>query len=200
MRLGLFGGTFDPVHIGHLILAQAVHEELKLDEVWFLPSGCPPHKYSDQISPENNRSEMLEFAIAGDPRFKINKMEFERGGPTYTYETLEILSKEQPDDELFFIIGADSLKDFPGWKFPEKIIEMATIVAVNRGSLSEDHMNKIKLSLPEKLRAHVEVVAMPGIDLSSTEIRYRVQEGKSIRYMVPNAVEAYIRKHELYPN
>ncbi len=198
MRLGLFGGTFDPVHLGHLILAEITLEKMGLDQICFLPSGSPPHKQKEEISSEKARTEMLEFAIAGDNRFSINRMEFEREGPTYTYETVKILKEENPEDEFFFIIGADSLKDFPRWKHPERIVEKATIVAVNRGLLSQDEMQELKSKLPEDLMNHVEIISMPGIDLSSTEIRNRVKEGKSIRYMVPHAVDAYIHQHKLY--
>ena len=198
MRIGLFGGTFDPIHLGHLILAEIVLEQMNLDTIWFLPSGSPPHKLKNEITPPRSRAEMVEFAIAGDKRFSMNPMEFEREGPTYSFETLELLRENHPEDEFFFIIGADSLEDFPGWKKPERIVELATVVAVNRGHQSDEEMERMKSALPDEIASRVEIVSMPAIDLSSTEIRKRVKQQKSIRYMVPHAVDAYIKNQNLY--
>ncbi len=133
MRLGLIGGTFDPIHFGHLLLAERCREECGLDRVWFLPAGQPPHKAADGISPGQQRAELVEFAIAGHPQFAVNRLELGRAGRSFTIDTLSEIHAEDPSRELFFLIGADSLADLPGWRDPAGIVELATIVAVNRG-------------------------------------------------------------------
>jgi nicotinate-nucleotide adenylyltransferase len=198
MRLGVFGGTFDPVHWGHLLMAEQCREECRLDQVWLLPAGSPPHKMGAEISTGKQRAEMLEFAAAGHQAFLINRMELSREGKSYTVDTLRQLHEERPEDELFFIIGADSLSDLPTWREPERIVELATILAVNRGDRPLPSREQLVQHLGEKIASRVELVRMPGIDLSSTDIRRRVREGKSIRYMVPRAVEVYIAEHGLY--
>ncbi len=203
MRLGLFGGTFDPVHQGHLILAECCREACALDAVWFLPAGDPPHKPSGEISSAKMRAEMLEFAIAGHPQFAVNRMEFDRSGKTYTYQTLQQLHDEDPTRELFFLIGADSLADLPTWREPKHILELATIVAVNRGDRPLPDIASVAARIGGKdqqasLAEKISVVSMPGIDISSTDIRRRVREGRSIRFLTPRAVEMYIAEHRLY--
>ena len=198
MQLGLFGGTFDPVHYGHLLLAEQCREQCTLDEVWFIPSGNPPHKGDSTISSGTARAEMLGFATAGHKRFRVNHMELNRDGATYTVDTLQELRSEDPDHELFFLIGADSLTDLPTWREPSRIARMATIVAVNRGDRPLPDLAPIRSQLGGAVASRIQRVSMPGIDLSATDIRRRVREGKSIRYMTPRAVEQYIRQHELY--
>jgi len=143
MRLGLFGGTFDPVHFGHLLLAEQCREQCELDEIWFLPAGAPPHKQNALISDGRIRAAMLELAIAGHRAFAVNRMELDRAGTTFTVETLQHLHEENPSRELFFIVGADSLTDLPTWREPQQIARLATIVAVNRGvhSTAENTQN-----------------------------------------------------------
>lgn len=194
MRLGLFGGTFDPVHWGHLLLAERCREACELDEVWLIPTGNPPHKSQTGISPAKARVEMLQMALAGLREYSVNQMEVKRQGTTYTYETLEQLTKDQPERELFFLIGADSLFDLPKWKKPERIAELATIVAVNRGGESEPDLSE----LPAEIAAKVKLVTMPDMAISSSEIRERVRNSESIRFMLPRAVETYIQHHQLY--
>ncbi|MGE3313535.1 MAG: nicotinate-nucleotide adenylyltransferase [Planctomycetaceae bacterium] len=203
MRLGLFGGTFDPVHLGHLVLAECCREQCVLDQIWFLPAGDPPHKPGKSISPGKTRAEMLEFAIAGHPQFAVNRMELEREGKSFTFETLGRLQKEEPGRELFFLIGADSLADLPTWREPRRILELATIVAVNRGDRPLPDIDSIAQRIAGKsdvaaVRDRLRVVTMPGVDISSTEIRARVRTGQSIRFLVPRAVEMYIAEHKLY--
>jgi nicotinate-nucleotide adenylyltransferase len=198
MRLGVFGGTFDPVHWGHLLMAEHCREQCELDLVWLLPAGLPPHKTGAEISSGKQRAEMLEFATAGHESLIVNRMEFDREGKSFTVDTLRQIHQERPEDELFFLIGADSLDDLPGWREPEHIIELATVVAVNRGDRPLPSQEELIGHLGERIARGVRLVTMPGIDLSSTDIRQRVNEGKSIRYMVPRAVEAYIAEHKLY--
>ncbi len=198
MRLGLFGGTFDPVHYGHLLLAEQCREQCNLDAVWLIPSGSPPHKQSTGVNAGDVRAELLELATAGDPHCTVSRMELERSGTTFTVDTLQQLHDEDANRELFFLIGADSLTDLPGWREPERIAELATVVAVNRGDRPLPDRDALQLSLGEAVASRVQLVTMPGIDLSATDIRRRVREGKSIRYMVPRAVEMYIAEHGLY--
>jgi nicotinate-nucleotide adenylyltransferase len=198
MRLGIFGGTFDPVHWGHLVMADQCREQCGLDQVWFLPAGLPPHKTGAAISSGKERAEMLEFAVAGQAEFLVNRMEFSRPGKSYTVDTLGELHARHPDDELFFLIGGDSLHDLPSWREPDKVVELATVVAVNRGDRPLPDEKELTAHLGPGIAARVKLVTMPGMDLSSTDIRQRVREGKSIRFMVPRAVEAYIAEHKLY--
>jgi len=198
MRLGLYGGTFDPVHQGHLLLAEQCREQCRLDNVWLLPARIPPHKLNADISPGKFRSEMLEFATAGYPEFSVNTMELDREGPSYTVDTLQQLTDEDSTRELFFLIGADSLKDLPTWREPQRIAELATIVAVNRGDKPLPDLKELSNQLGSETVQRIQIVTMPGIDVSSTDIRNRVAAGKSIRFMVPRSVEVYIKEHGLY--
>jgi nicotinate-nucleotide adenylyltransferase len=201
MRLGLYGGTFDPVHYGHLLLAESCRDQLALDEVWFLPTGQPPHKPGVVMSPPKARREMLELALAGLPQFPVSRLELDRPGPHYTVETLRAVREERPDDELFLLIGADSLHELHTWREPLEIGRLATIVAVNRGrtaALGEPTASAY--SLPTGGSVRVVPVTMPGIDISATDLRQRVAAGRSIRFQTPRAVEQYIRAHRLYRN
>ncbi len=198
MKLGLYGGTFDPVHFGHLLLAERCREALELDEVRFIPAGDPPHKNRSNLTPGTSRAEMLEFATAGQPQLTVDRRELTRSGPSYTFETLAELHREVPDAELFFLMGADSLADLPQWREPHRIAEFATIVAVNRGDRPLPERASLELSLGEAIASRVVFVAMPGIDLSSTELRDRAATGKSVRFTMPAAVEAYIHDKMLY--
>ena len=196
MRLGLFGGTFDPVHLGHLIVAEQCREQCELDVVWLIPAGNPPHKTDATITDGKMRAEMLDFATAGMPQFDVSRMELDRDGLTYTVDTLQKLRDEDSSRELFFIIGADSLAELPSWREPERIAELATIVVTNRGGGSLPAIES--LGLNDSVTSRIQTVRIPGIDLASNDIRERVLVGKSIRFMVPRAVEAYISEHGLY--
>lgn len=198
MKLGIFGGTFDPVHFGHLILAERCREELGLDEVWFVPAPSPPHKDDAGITPANQRAEMLEFAVSGCPYLAVSRIEFDREGPSYTVETLQQLADEGVDRELFLLIGADSLRDLGSWREPERIASLATIVAVNRGGMVLLSDDELKESLGESVASRVVTVQMPPVAISASEIRQRVREEKTIRFLTPRAVEAYIRENALY--
>ncbi len=198
IRLGIYGGSFDPIHLGHLLLAETCREACELDRVLFLPCGKSPHKPHGAIATGNQRAEMLEFAVAGDPRFGVCRIELERSGPSYTIETLRQLRVEQPDSELFFLMGADSLADLPLWREPQAILELATIVAVNRGHRPPPDWASLESRLEPSVRDRVRLVTMPAIDLSATEIRERARTGRSLRFRVPRAVEEYIRQNELY--
>jgi nicotinate-nucleotide adenylyltransferase len=198
MRLGIFGGTFDPVHYGHLLLAEQCLEQCRLDQVWFLPAGVPPHKLERTIATGRARAEMLELAIAGHDRFRIDRCELDRADPCYTFETLSALHADDPARELFFLLGADSLVDFPAWREPRRIVELARLAVVNRGEAPPPDLDPLRSVLGQGLESRIQIVTTPGVNISSSDIRRRVREAKSIRYMTPRAVECYIQMHGLY--
>lgn len=198
MKLGLYGGTFDPIHYGHLLLAERCREELALDEVRFIPAGDPPHKSGVVVTPGKARAEMIEFATAGNPQLVVDRRELERPGRSYTFETLEEVHRELPEAELYFLMGADSLTDLPQWREPRRIAALAHIVAVNRGDRPLPDQLTLNTSLGEQVASRVIFVSMPGIDLSATDLRMRAASRRSLRYTTPPAVEAYIRDKELY--
>jgi nicotinate-nucleotide adenylyltransferase len=195
MRLGLFGGTFDPIHLGHLILAESCREACGLDRVWFVVAGAPPHKPGERTS-ASDRLEMVRIAVAGHPAFEVSDLETHRPGPHYSVETLEAIHRERPDDELFFLIGADSLTDLPSWRQPGRIAQLATIVAVNRPGI--DMFDPTHLPDLGPGTRPIQVVAVPPIGIASHDLRRRVAEGRSIRYQVSRGVEAYIEAQGLY--
>lgn len=200
MRLGLLGGSFDPVHYGHLLLAEYCREACRLDAVWFVPAAVPPHKQTRALTPAAQRIEMLELAIGGHEAFTASTLEIDRGGVSYTVDTLAALHEQRPDDALFFLMGADSLADLPLWREPARICVLATPIVVRRGEAPEPDFNSLRdLVTAERLdEIRRCAVQMPRIDLSSSEIRRRVARGQSIRYQTPRAVEKYIETAGLY--
>ena len=194
MRLGIFGGTFDPPHIGHLVLAETVRDALSLDEVRFIPAADPPHKDVSTLSPGPVRAELVSYAIAGHEGFRLDKRELARPGVSYTVDTLRELKSELPDADLFFLMGADSLQDLPTWREPGEIAQLARLAVVRRVGDSLD----IPPSLADELAGRVEVVDCPLIELSASDIRQRVRDGLSIRYRVPRAVEIVLAERGLY--
>ncbi len=199
MRLGILGGTFDPVHYGHLLLAECAREQLRLDQVWFLPAATPPHKQLPDLTSVERRLEMLDLAAGGHPALIVSRSEADRGGVNYTVDTLAALDAEDPRRELFFLMGADSLADLPNWREPARICELCVPVVVRRQGLEPDYSGLAPLVSPERLaliRQHQ--VEMPLVELSSRDIRARVAAGQSIRYRTPRAVEKYIETHQLY--
>jgi nicotinate-nucleotide adenylyltransferase len=200
MRLGLLGGTFDPVHLGHLLLAECCREQLPLDRVLFLPAAVPPHKRDRELTAASERIEMLELAIAGHERFAVSRLEIDRGGVSYTVDTLRHFRQEDPAGDLFLLIGADMLRDLPHWREAEDVCRLAIVAAVRRaGGGDLDFTALADVASSERIdlfRRHQ--VEMPAIGLCSTGIRRRVAAGQSIRYQTPRAVEKYIETHGLY--
>lgn len=197
MKLGLFGGTFDPVHLGHLLLAETAREACGLDEVWFVPARIPPHKQTAAITSPKARLEMLELAIAGHPQFRVDDLELRRDGPSFTVDTLRHLHDQRPADDLHVIIGADSLADLPTWKEPLEILRLAVVIAVNRGRSVPDLPAALE-NFGDAASERIHLVEMPAVDISATDLRDRCRSGKSIRYQVPRPVELYIQQHHLY--
>ncbi|MDG2380113.1 MAG: nicotinate-nucleotide adenylyltransferase [Pirellulaceae bacterium] len=200
MRLGILGGSFDPVHYAHLLMAEICREACQLDQVWFLPAAVAPHKQNHQVSDALHRVEMLKLAIGGHSSFRVSDLELKRGGVSYTVETLRHIRSQQPDDNLFFIMGADSLRDFPTWRQPEKICELAMPLIVARPDWpNPDYRALAALVGPERAeQIQRSAVTIPLMQLSSTEIRQRVSQQQSIRFRLPRAVEKYIEANRLY--
>lgn len=191
MTLGILGGTFNPPHIGHLIVAEAVRSELALDRILFIPAAIPPHKMNHDIAAPQHRVEMVRRAVEGNPYFAVSEMEVRRGGISFTVDTLRQLQREQPDARLFLLIGMDNLPEFPTWRSPERILELATVVVMTRPGFAAN-------DVPPDLKGRVRICPVPTIGIASSEIRARVKEGKSIRYLVADPVRDYIHHHNLY--
>ena len=191
MRRGVFGGSFNPLHRGHLYAALLALETESLDQVLFVPASCPPHKSSEALAPARDRLAMLEAGMAGEPRFAISSIELEPDGPRFTIETLEALAGIYPQESLSFIMGMDSLVELPTWREPERILKEFQVIAVDRPGLDPD-LRDLKLGGRPRL-----VTGNP-FAISGTTIRERVARGLSIRHLVPEPVEQYIIGRGLY--
>jgi nicotinate-nucleotide adenylyltransferase len=200
MRLGIFGGSFNPVHYGHLLLAESCREACALDQVWLVPAAVPPHKQGVQLAPGKDRLEMLELALAGNEQLRPSSSELERGGVSYTVDTLARIAVEQSGASLFLLMGADSLADLPTWREPERICALATPVVVRRAGSSEPDFSPLAALISADHLAEIRrwQVEMPLIEISGTDLRRRASAGKSLRYRTPRAVEKYIETHRLY--
>lgn len=187
-RIGVMGGTFDPIHHGHLVAASEVAAEFNLEEVVFVPTGDPWQK--KQVTESEHRYLMAVVATASNPRFKVSRVDIDRGGPTYTIDTLRDMAELYPDAELFFITGADAVAQILTWRDVEQIWGLAQFVAVTRPG----H----KLTLPDHPAGAIETLEIPALAISSTDIRSRVHEGKPVWYLVPDGVVQHIAKHKLY--
>ena len=200
MKLGVFGGSFDPVHYGHLILAETCREECGLDEVWFLPAATPPHKQDREITAAELRKDMLQLAIGGHNQLRVSSLEIDRGGISYTVDTLRLIKEERPDAELFLLIGADTLCDLPNWHKPADVCELATPIVVRRHGSPEPDLAVLSALVSqqrlEAIRQHQ--LQTPTIELSSTDLRLRARDGRSLRYRTPRAVEQFILANRLY--
>ncbi len=191
MKVGVFGGTFNPPHLGHLIIAEFVRDDLGLERIFFVPTAVPPHKKDLDIVEAHHRLAMVEHALQGNRRMVVSDLEIQRGGLSFTVDTLAEFHRLRPDDQLYLLIGMDNYVEFHTWKSPETILRLATLVVMRRpgaGGVQE-------VGRPSTNTLFCEV---PEIGIASRDIRKRVQEGKSIRYLVPAAVERYIVKHHLY--
>ena len=199
-RIGVLGGTFDPVHYAHLAIAEEVYCALKLTRVVFVPAGQPPHKSGEQVTPVEQRVRMLELAIASNPHFSLSLVDVRRAGPSYTVDTLRLLHQEWGEHtRLYFIIGGDSLRDLPTWHDPLGVLAQATLVALLRPGYDgmQQAGNELSKRLPG-IQEHLITLEGPRMDISSTELRQRVAEGRPIRYQTPDTVEEYILRHDLY--
>lgn len=215
-KLGILGGTFNPIHYGHLAAAEEVRERLKLDRILFIPSFHPPHKQEDDVPSAVHRIEMVRIATMQNVTFEPSDIEIKRGGKSYTIDTIEALKRTYPDAELFFITGVDSFLDIQTWNSWERLLSVCTFVVLSRPGYQFADLLKIDflrsaetqvIELDREQRLHVEIHAgtfivylemIPLYDISSTDIRRRVKEGRSIKYLLPEAVETYIINNKLY--
>jgi len=191
-RLGLFGGTFDPPHVGHLALAEWARERLRLDRVIFVPAGQPPHKRGRAISSAAARLAMTRLAIRGHPAFEVSTIEVHAGGPSFTVETLHRLAGMRPGAHLYLLIGADSLDEFRTWQGPEDILALATLAVAARPGAGR------AATRAWARRRRVMWLDNPGLEVSSSVVRARARAGRSVRYLVPDAVAHYIERYHLY--
>ncbi|MGB9665624.1 MAG: nicotinate-nucleotide adenylyltransferase [Ignavibacteria bacterium] len=190
-KIGILGGSFNPIHLGHLILANTVCEEFQLDKIIFVPCYIQPLKSNKDFAPPEARLEMIKLAIQNNPKFEVSDIEIKRKGMSYTVDTLKYFKKKF--DDLYFVIGADNIKDFHHWKEPDQILELTKLIVTNRGGIDK--------KIPEKLRGKkIFVCRIPDIEISSTMIRNNIRSNKSIKYLVPQKVETYIIKNKLYKN
>ena len=197
VNTGILGGTFDPIHIGHLILAEEARIKLELSQVLFIPAGQPWLKVDRKITPAIHRVEMVRRAIVNNHCFKLCTLEAERPGPSYTVDTLDLLRKHRDEQtRFFFILGRDTLADLPSWKEPHRLVQMCRLVVAPRPNSTVD-LKCLEASMPGVMNSVVQL-DMPLIEISSSAIRQRLAQGLSIRYLVPDDVERYIAEHKLY--
>ncbi|OYD07615.1 nicotinate-nucleotide adenylyltransferase [Paludifilum halophilum] len=194
MKIGIFGGSFDPVHIGHLVMADQAREALGLDEVWFVPASSPPHKSGGTKASPEHRVAMVERAIDGFSPFRLSRAEIERPGLSYTADTVQTFTERYPDDRFYLIVGADMVLDLPRWHRIEQIVKSVRVVGLMRPGVSlEDE------GLPDWLRDRLILVTEGAkVELSSTYIRNKAAAGESIRFLVPEPVRLYMKEHRIY--
>jgi nicotinate-nucleotide adenylyltransferase len=195
-RIGVLGGTFNPLHIGHLICAQEAHLQLGLDRVILMPAGRPPHKPLEDDPGAEHRLALCRRAVADDSRFEVSDLELRREGPSYTADTLAALHSRMTDSQLFLIVGGDVAAGLPTWHEPERVLALATLAVAKRRGTSKESIDRALAALDGGERT--EFFRMPRIGISSTEIRHRVQMQEPIKYLVPDAVASYIDEHRLY--
>lgn len=199
--IGIMGGTFDPIHYGHLILAQYVLDEMKLDKILFIPSGISYLKSDRRISSKTHRLNMTKLGIENNTKFEISRIEIDRLGNTYTVDTINELSNGHPNNTYYFIIGADSLFDLLKWKDYKRLFKICNFIVTNRASTYTDiQLNNEIIKLKDKYDANITLIRIPNIEISSSEIRERAKNNQSIRYLLPDIVERYINENKLYKN
>ena len=199
-RIGIFGGSFDPIHYGHLLLAELCRESMELDHVRFLIANLSPLKTGSAPAKNKDRTEMIQLAIGGNPKFRIDTREMDRGGISYTIDSVRSIAAESPGSELFLMMGADTLADISKWRDPLELFRLVTPIVISRGGFGEPNWDALKpyvdsIRLNEIIEAKV---TAPQIEISSYDLRDRVRRGKSIRYQIPPGVEMFIREHQLY--
>lgn len=214
-RLGVLGGTFNPVHLGHLVLAESFREQLALDRVLFVPAALPPHKAPDELADARHRYAMVALAVAGHPAFAVSGVELDRPGPSYSVDTVEALAGEWPGARLYFLMGSDTFLDLPTWRTPERLLAWATVAVGRRlGSafdpeapaargvlrvLGRSEWRRVPPAAPESLGpGEVALVDVHSVAVSAREIRERLRRGESVRYLVPLAVADYVAQQRLY--
>ena len=201
MKIGIMGGTFNPIHNGHLIIAEQARQEYQLDFVLFIPAGVPPHKRQDSILDSSLRCEMIQLAIQSNPHFQLDTREVDSHEISYTYLTLGSLSEQYPDAKLYFIMGEDSIYAVSSWRRPQDIFTLATILVATRNDSSNiSRMESQICKITKQYSCSLELIHSPSVMISSSDIRSRVANNQSIRYLVPDSVAQYINDHDLYKN
>ena len=199
MKIGIMGGTFDPIHNGHLMLGEYAYRQFDLDLIWFMPNGNPPHKSNDSIeSQTKNRVEMVKRAISGTEYFSLQPYEVETKEVHYSYKTMDYFKKSYPEHEFYFIIGADSLFSIEKWVHPEILLKKCVILAAYRDEKGTEEMLAQIAYLNQKYQADIRLLNTPNVDISSSEIREKLKRGQSIQEIVPDTVYAYIEENQLY--
>lgn len=198
MKIGIIGGTFDPIHNGHLIIAEYARTHLKLDKVIFIPVGIAPHKDNNKITNAKSRVEMINLSIKSNPYFYQSLIEVKRDNVTYTVDTLTSLKEEYPENEFYFIMGGDSILEIESWKDHKKLMKICNFIVLDRDHITREDINLKVSELKLLYGMDTQVIRSPLIEISSTEIRNRIKKGLSIKYLVPESVENYIKDNELY--
>lgn len=191
MKIGLFGGSFNPPHVAHLIVAEIIRDQFGLSEVWWIPNATPPHKPDDELVAVEHRLAMTRRIVASNEAFRVCDLEVEREGVSYTVETLRVLQNEHPDTDFALLLGSDSLDSFAQWHCPDEIAERVPLIVYKR-------LGAIESVAEPRFANHVRYAAAPVIEVSGTEVRARCRAGRSIRYLVPEPVRTYIEAHDLY--
>ncbi|NMB11598.1 MAG: nicotinate-nucleotide adenylyltransferase [Firmicutes bacterium] len=200
-RVGIMGGTFDPIHYGHLVAAEAAREAFSLERIIFVPAGIPPHKVQEEVTPARHRYLMTLLAIMSNPYFEISRVDMERGGVTYTVDTLADLEKELPPNTvIYFITGADAILEILSWKSPDQVLSMADFIAVTRPGYDLERLSKALGPFYLKFQEQIHILEVPPVGISSTDLRCRLREGRSVRYLLPETVVTYIDNKGLYGN
>ncbi|OQB15763.1 MAG: Nicotinate-nucleotide adenylyltransferase [Firmicutes bacterium ADurb.Bin193] len=197
-KIGVLGGTFDPIHYGHLFIAENAMQVFALDKVMFIPTGIPPHKVMINVTDKQHRFNMVSLAVKSNTCFEVSNIEVAKDTISYTIDTMTELKKLYPNDLFYYIVGADSLYDMASWKNFRKLAKLFEIISINRMTGKFLDVAEISKSITEKYGFVIHTLEVPILEISSTEIRRRVQEGLPIKYMLPDNVERYIRKHKLY--
>lgn len=198
-KIGIMGGTFDPIHYGHLVLAEHVRTQFELEKIIFIPAGIPPHKDNSNVTNTQHRYFMTLLAIITNPYFEVSKIEIEDKNVSYTINTIKKLKNIYSNDiELYFITGADALCEIDTWKEPELLFKLCNFIGATRPGINEEKLREKIHYLINKYDAKIFITAVPALAISSTDIRERIKTGKSIKYIVPESVEYYIYKNNLY--
>ena len=196
MKIGILGGTFDPPHIGHLIVAEQACAQMQLDEVWFAPAGQPPHKRDRPVTEAEHRVAMVRLAIADNPCFKLCLTDVERPGPHYSTDLMQLLREQQPHNQWYFVVGEDSLADLPNWHDPRQFVQLATLAVAHRPGYQPD-LAVLEQTIPG-LSQRVAWVNSPLVYVSSSDLRAQARQGLPLRYVVPDGIAAYVQAHRLY--
>jgi len=197
-KIGLMGGTFDPVHHGHLVTAEEARFQFGMDKVVFIPAGIPPHKTRKNISHASHRLEMTRLAVGSNPHFTVLDVEINRHGPSYAIDTVDLIREEYDGWEIYFITGADAVLEILTWKKVEELLQKCCFVAATRPGFRLESLGEKLVHLHPTCSSRIKTLEVPALAISSTDIRHRVQEGRPIKYLLPEAVEEYLYRHRLY--